>query len=90
MVKFVPDTVAWRMVTFEPPGLVRATACVWLVPTETLVKITEEGLTVSEPLPAKAGEVRRKITKKKNERDSNGRRFHFEPKFFTARPRKPC
>jgi len=52
-------------VIFEPPGFVRVTACVWLVPTVTALKLIVDGFTVSCPPPANAIEERMKITASK-------------------------
>jgi hypothetical protein len=66
-VKFVPDTVACETVIFEPPGFVRVTACIWLVPMVTPLKLIVEGLNVSCPPPANAVEDRAKIAKEQAE-----------------------
>ena len=87
-VKFVPDTVACDTVIFEPPGFVRVTACIWLVPIVTPLKLIVEGLNVSCPAPANAVEDRAKIAKnKQRQKDPKGMLF-FEPRFLTTRPQK--
>jgi hypothetical protein len=87
-VKFVPDAVACDTVIFEPPGFVRVTACIWLVPMVTPLKLIVEGLNVSCPPPANAVEDRAEIAKNKQRpKDPKGMLF-FEPRFLTARPQK--
>lgn len=88
--KPVPDTVACVTVIFEPPGFVTVTACVWLVPTLTALKLIVEGFNMSCPPPANAVEDREKIARnKQRQTNSNGMLF-FEPRFLTARPQTPC
>jgi len=86
------------MLTFEPPGLVRVTAWVWVAPTDTLPKLMEEGLTVSCPLDpdpglaANAGEASA-TTSEKQKKNSQGTLeipVHCGPKFFTTRLIMPC
>jgi hypothetical protein len=87
------------MLTFELPGLVMVTACVWVAPTDTLPKLMEAGFTVSCPLEpdpdleASAGDVsattsekQKNEKQKKNERNLREIPLQSGPKFFTARP----
>src|SRR5258708_28069633 len=78
------------MVNFGPPEFVRVTDCVWLLPTETLPKLTFEGFTVSCRVAPDACKVSARIVaKKKNKRSPHETPLHLEPKFFTARPLVP-
>ena len=87
--KPVPDTVACVTVIFKLPELVRVTACVWLVPTGTALKLIVEGLNVSCPL-ASAFEERAKIAKKPQRQINPNGMLFFEPRFLTTRPQTPC
>jgi hypothetical protein len=78
------------MVNFEPPEFARVTDFVWLLPTETLPKLTFEGFTVSCPVAPDACEESARIAaKKKYKRSPNEISLHLAPKFFTARPLVP-